>query len=160
MAKESTEFGSNRSKSDGLQSYCKLCRSLVYKLSGCKKTPEYNRAWYAANAERIRDHQVALTKERRKAAKYGKPRGWYEYQLSVQGGVCDMCGEPPKGRRLHIDHDHSCCNRDGSCGTCVRGLLCVRCNGGLGYLEDVEFVSNAKIYLSKYKPSEVLPDVG
>ena len=36
---------------------------------------------------------------------------------------------------LHIDHDHSCCNRIGSCGQCVRGALCASHNTYLGKLE-------------------------
>lgn len=26
--------------------------------------------------------------------------------LSDQGGKCKICGKPPTGRRLHVDHDH------------------------------------------------------
>ena len=44
----------------------------------------------------------------------------YDAMLAAQGGVCAICGNPPKTRRLHIDHDH----KTGK----VRGLLCFQCN--------------------------------
>jgi formate dehydrogenase maturation protein FdhE len=44
----------------------------------------------------------------------------YDRLFAEQGGVCAICGSPPKTRALHIDHDHRA-NR-------VRGLLCFRCN--------------------------------
>ncbi len=44
--------------------------------------------------------------------------------------------------RLHIDHDHRCCNYQGSCGKCVRGALCPPHNLYLGHLEkDPSFAS-------------------
>ena len=48
--------------------------------------------------------------------------GQYAELLARQGGVCAICGNPPKqgGRRLNVDHDH----RTGQ----VRGLLCFVCN--------------------------------
>ena len=44
----------------------------------------------------------------------------YALLLAMQGGGCAICGQPPKSRRLHVDHDH----KTGR----VRGLLCFVCN--------------------------------
>ena len=46
----------------------------------------------------------------------------YAQLLERQGGVCAICGNPPKagGRRLDVDHDHATGE--------VRGLLCWTCN--------------------------------
>ena len=59
----------------------------------------------------------------------------YESLLSGQGGRCAICGEPPKEKRLHVDHDHDCCSGRKSCGSCIRGLLCPSCNTMLGKIE-------------------------
>jgi Recombination endonuclease VII len=57
--------------------------------------------------------------------------------LDSQGGVCAVClGLNSHGARLSIDHDHSCCPGVKSCGKCVRGLLCMRCNRATGLLRD------------------------
>ena len=54
--------------------------------------------------------------------------------LSGQGGLCAICGQPPKpdgvraAGRLHVDHDHVT--------GAVRALLCNECNRALGYLRD------------------------
>lgn len=31
----------------------------------------------------------------------------YEAQLKNQGGGCRICGKPPTGKALHVDHDHA-----------------------------------------------------
>jgi hypothetical protein len=47
----------------------------------------------------------------------------------IQEGVCAICGGINKdGRRLFIDHDHSTGK--------VRGLLCTKCNFGVGHFND------------------------
>ena len=62
----------------------------------------------------------------------------YEEMLASQGGVCAICrgDDPGTGKRFAIDHDHSCCPGRRSCGKCVRGLLCQKCNRGLGLFND------------------------
>ena len=66
--------------------------------------------------------------------RYGLTVEEYEARLAAQGGVCIICGMPPKengqraASRLHVDHDHvTGANRD---------LICNNCNRGLGYFKD------------------------
>lgn len=72
--------------------------------------------------------------------------------LRSQGGRCAICRMPPTGdRELAVDHDHNCCpGKDRSCGRCVRGLLCGRCNTGIGSLrDDPDLLSVASEYVRK-----------
>lgn len=69
---------------------------------------------------------------------YGiSPEQYYE-MLDRQGGVCAICSgpEPLAGRKLAVDHDHSCCPGKRSCGKCIRGLLCSACNTAIGLMKD------------------------
>lgn len=73
---------------------------------------------------------------------YGLAPGEYDKMFAAQGGVCAICGAPPKSKALDIDHDHAT-NR-------VRGLLCNRCNVGLGHFKDSIPTLGAAIgYLAK-----------
>lgn len=65
--------------------------------------------------------------------------GVYDELLEAQGGVCAICGRPPKTRRLHLDHDHKTMR--------VRGLLCHRCNRALPVWITVEWLEAAAEYL-------------
>jgi hypothetical protein len=61
----------------------------------------------------------------------------YAAMLEAQAGVCAVCRRVDStGRELAVDHDHSCCHGPRSCGKCVRGLLCSRCNLGVGRFGD------------------------
>lgn len=55
------------------------------------------------------------------------------YQAMIADG-CHICGEYTE-RNLHVDHDHNCCNGQITCGQCVRGVLCNRCNQTVGKYE-------------------------
>lgn len=64
-------------------------------------------------------------------AKYGLGLDDWEQMLSEQGGVCGVCGKPPKTGRLVVDHVH----RQGykllppdQRRRYVRGLCCTVCN--------------------------------
>jgi hypothetical protein len=76
--------------------------------------------------------------------------------------TCEICGDdltrmlPDAKRRLRpvhaVDHDHECCPAGRSCGKCVRGVICRRCNIAIGYLrDDSEFARRCAIYLNKWK---------
>lgn len=69
----------------------------------------------------------------------------YEAMLAGQNGLCKICGRPdPKGRKLHVDHDHNT--------GAVRGLLCQGCNFGLGGFQDnPELLLEAVKYILRSK---------
>lgn len=54
----------------------------------------------------------------------------YDKILRLQGGGCPICGREQSQlkRKMAIDHSH----KDGR----VRGILCGRCNMGLGQFDD------------------------
>lgn len=78
---------------------------------------------------------------------YGIRQVEYDALLTAQGGVCAICGQAEcrkdrKGRviDLAVDHDHE----NGH----VRGLLCAKCNHGLGNFKDnTEVMCRAVTYL-------------
>lgn len=76
--------------------------------------------------------------------KYGINLDQYEAMLSRQGGKCAICrlAPLPGKRSLAVDHCHAT--------GLVRGLLCHKCNVGLGcFRDDVDLFLTAVSYLSK-----------
>lgn len=72
--------------------------------------------------------------------KFGLSLEDYDRMLAEQGGGCAICGTTQAGGRHNtffpVDHDHACCPGKKSCGKCLRGLLCAKCNLGLGAFDD------------------------
>lgn len=83
---------------------------------------------------------LARPGNREKQRRYNKRNQWrdrygikfsleeYDQMLQAQKGLCALCRQLPKSRSLHVDHDHETGR--------VRGLLCMKCNRALGYLQD------------------------
>ena len=111
-----------------------------------RKTLEYSRAYYIANRTRInarRRHRWATDAQyrerhlsgvcshsrRRSYLKhlYGISLEQYNAMWAQQGGACAICERRP-GRTLAVDHCHAT--------GIVRGLLCAKCNAGLGCYDD------------------------
>lgn len=89
-------------------------------------------------------------------AKKLKVRGITGYQydeiLQRQDGVCGVCRmPPPPSKTLIIDH----CHETGD----VRGLLCISCNRGLGFLGDTtNRIAAALSYLTAHNPNASILD--
>jgi hypothetical protein len=78
----------------------------------------------------------------------------YDRLYRLQRGVCAICKKPEtatmsksgKVKLLAVDHDHETGE--------VRGLLCQRCNQGIGQFgEDLERLMSAYRYLAQFKTS-------
>jgi Recombination endonuclease VII len=120
-----------------------------------------------ANARRVARHEEVLAKEmaRRNGRradiraylyayhlkrKYGLTIRQYDDLLHAQKGRCAICGTDKPGhyRRFVVDH----CHESGG----VRGLLCERCNTGLGYYNhEPQLLSKAAAYLADKRISAV-----
>jgi len=84
--------------------------------------------------------KAVLRERRKRIEQYGLTVDDYAAMLIEQAGLCSLCGEPMK--MPHLDHDHET--------GFVRGLLCARCNLGLGYFKDSEeLLQAALVYLRR-----------
>lgn len=71
----------------------------------------------------------------------------YMVMYQLQTGRCAICRKEFIATPA-VDHDHSCCSGNTSCGKCVRGLLCTHCNKGLsGFRDNPEYMLLAIQYL-------------
>jgi hypothetical protein len=68
----------------------------------------------------------------------------YDSKLEEQDGKCAICGTTDSGSMaFHADHDHKTGQK--------RGILCHKCNTGLGLLkDDVDILCSAINYLNHY----------
>ena len=108
-----------------------------------KKYKEHSRKYYAKNKEKLAAQSRAWRENNPDKSKRSYTNSWlkkkygitieqYEEKARQQNYLCAACGEEHKGKTkqttLHLDHCHS----SGK----LRGMLCYRCNLGLGLLDE------------------------
>jgi hypothetical protein len=117
-------FGKRQERANGkaVRSRCKECESILH------------REWRLSNPNSSRYRNLK--------SKYGISATDYMVILDSQDGVCAICrgDSNPSGHMLSVDHDHST--------GMIRGLLCKKCNTGIGNLnDDPRLIARALEYL-------------
>ena len=144
--KDTGEFNKDKQKKDGLCLWCVDCRiasQKSYYTRHASEIKETVQEWREADSKR--------NKESYRNSRYNLDPGQYDSMLENQGNACPVCTlEFSEDNKPHVDHDHACCSGSMTCGKCVRGLLCHKCNKALGFFADnVESLQRAIQYLRR-----------
>lgn len=109
-------------KSGYLYPFCKACNTIR-----------------ATEWKRNNRHKQHLSKIK---SKFKLSSDEYNSLVNKQKGLCKICGNKEKNRRLGVDHCHKTLK--------VRGLLCNTCNLGIGYFkDDILLLKKAIKYLNE-----------
>lgn len=154
-----TSFHKDKRRRDGLYPWCKDCRRTYVGAQPFKPAqmskPDYDRARRAVL--KLAPNYDDEWRRKYLWSSFRMEPEDYDNRLTEQGGRCAICGtdDPGRGRgrevkRFAVDHDHACCPGKKSCGRCIRGLLCLQCNTGLGsFADDMDRLARAMEYLSR-----------
>ncbi len=103
-----------------------LCRECYHLLPA---RSVQRKSYYLKNKERYRVYGEQLRERKTKLKKaYGIGPVEWQALSDAQGGLCAICQGLPGKKGLSVDHCHATRR--------VRGLLCSRCNTGLGQFQD------------------------
>lgn len=156
-----SEFYANKLMRTGKDCYCIPCRRAYTKQHAQKNKEavyEMGRSYRRRNRDKIRRRQRAWANDNREHVnkkscefaannpdarksytlknQYGITLEDYNNLCAAQNGVCAICARPEraisrytkKAMTLAVDHNHATGK--------IRGLLCGRCNRGLGMFDD------------------------
>lgn len=121
------------------QKHCQLCNVEFIALTDkqrfctpkCRRNDPINKSKEKLNAEDYKKRNPLVAKGIKLKRYYGITTDTYYSMLASQNGVCKICkSDCSTGRELCVDH----CHKTGK----VRGLLCGKCNSGLGSFNDNE----------------------
>jgi hypothetical protein len=126
VEKNLSEFNKNKLGKFGVHNQCRKCAKL-WKPSS-EQRQQYNKRTREWNRKKI----SGFTPED------------FENKLKEQGYKCAICEtEDPGATNWHADHDHETGQK--------RGVLCHKCNTGLGLLkDDINVLCSAIEYLNHY----------
>lgn len=123
--KERSEFYKWKSRQDGLTAYCKKC------------TSKKSKGWREQNPDKLPTLEEKRIYSRK--INFGISREDYKQMLVDQNNSCAIC-KKEIGWEAAVDH----CHTTGK----IRGLLCRKCNLGLGAFKDnIETIRKAIKYV-------------
>jgi len=133
---------------DGFCKTCMTLRNTAYRKSGKgkKKHAAWQRIWAKKNPDSVFSTKLKVL--------YGITPEQYEMLLLNQKGKCAICpivlDKSTRKTFPCVDHNHACCPSGKSCGKCIRGLLCARCNSAIGlFNESIEVMFAGIKYLKE-----------
>lgn len=170
--KNLSEFYKDTSWKSGYRNKCKLCTARRPRIISpgetkictfCKEDKEINKdnfyftggnfksrciKCYHGNWNKKSKDGPKSKKQNNLKARFNIDSEQYEHMLENQNGVCDICKKEEakilKGTACRLSVDH--CHKTGE----IRGLLCARCNTGLGMFGDnVDVLLSAIEYIYK-----------
>lgn len=92
-------------------------------VASAEYNPKRRHQYYLKYKEKAKEYSTFYNRKKR----YGISKESYQELLEKQQGVCAICFNSCS-KALAVDHDHKT--------GVIRGLLCNKCNRGLGYLQD------------------------
>ena len=170
---ELSEFRKDRSRKDGIHPTCNTCNKKIQRTwyqNNKKKAQNEAKKRHAENKDQINSKRRQQRKDnpekyREESKAYNKANphiaresSWrragikdmtvvrYNQMFEDQKGLCALCERPQEQfkRRFAIDHNHDTGK--------ARGLLCDRCNTGLGKMNDsINQLEKAIKYLKQYE---------
>jgi len=161
-----SSFCKDKTRKDGLRSYCKDCsnkKSRQHYEENKEDRIKQVKNWQEDNKEHLQEYRDGRKEEakrynaqnkdkqrnKRLYNTYGITEKEYDDMVREQDNKCAICENPESKlndngypMRLCVDHDHITGQ--------VRGLLCNKCNLGIGYLrsdEGTDILLNAVCYI-------------
>jgi len=126
---------------------CKDCGQELTQFNGVIKQHHLQTRCKICHKKSVNDYQSRQSEARKNNYikwKFGIKPDEYQEKFNLQLGGCAICKQPPKDRRLAVDHSHKT-NQ-------IRDLLCVKCNAVLGLINDDEELLFACIeYLKRHE---------
>lgn len=165
IEKDISLFYKDSKKPDGYRPDCKMCflernkdyylknkevirnRVKKYSKNNSEKIREYRKTYHEKNKEKLKKYQQDRyyngngrleNLESKLKKNYNLTLDGYNDLIVKQKGVCAICfNQCTSGKSLSVDHNHDTGK--------IRGLLCNRCNRGIGLMRDDAIILESAI---------------